>query len=207
MKDVKTAYRKLALRFHPDKNMFDGDGKEFKTITEAYQILRAYYKREFTSNPSTHDSKENDKKYDFNKKRYSWGARSSDRTPTEDWTKYTRYTDNAYRDFWKYYEKTFWQYYEKIRAETREATEPVQAEHDIPVSVDVDPGRCIACCSCELIAPAVFRVERNVQVNPKSRVINSQGARSEKILDAAQTCPTKAISVTDKVSCRRLYPW
>jgi ferredoxin len=58
-----------------------------------------------------------------------------------------------------------------------------------------------------MIVPTVFHVERNVKINPKSKVINEQGAKSEKILDAAQTCPTKAISVTDRESCRRLYPW
>jgi len=38
-------------------------------------------------------------------------------------------------------------------------------------------------------------------------VINESGAKFEKILDAAQTCPTKAISVKDKESDRLLYPW
>jgi len=30
---------------------------------------------------------------------------------------------------------------------------------------------------------------------------------NEKILDAAQTCPTKAISVKDKETEKSLYPW
>jgi DnaJ-class molecular chaperone len=208
IKDVKTSYRKLALQFHPDKNSSDQDSTRFKIITEAYQILRAEYKRNVAQNSSEkYYDKDSTKKSGFGSGTYSWGAKKSDRTPNEDWTRYTRYAESEYQDFWTHYEKTFWDYYEKVRSETRPEAEPIQAENDISVSVNVDPGKCIACCSCETIAPSVFRVEKNVKVNPKSKVINEKGAHSEKILDAAQTCPTKAISVSEKESCRRLYPW
>ena len=210
IKEVKAAYRKLALQYHPDKDTSHRDGKKFKVITEAYQTLRAEYKRSIATNSynRNYNDKSSNKKHDFGSKRYSWGARHSDNTAEADWSKHTRHTENAYQDFWKYYEKSFWEYYERIRAEARVNTEPIiETESDIPVSVKVDQSKCIACCSCETIVPTVFRVERNVRVNPKSRVINEQGARSEKILDAAQTCPTKAISVTDKESQRQLYPW
>ncbi len=205
IKEVKSAYRKLALQFHPDKNSSDQESTKFKTVTEAYQILRAEYKNVVKSSEKySHESK---KRSGFTSGTYSWGARHSDRNPNEDWTRYTKYAENEYQDFWRRYEKTFWDYYEKVRAEVKVETEPIRVENDISVSVNVDPGKCIACCSCETIAPSVFRVEKNVKVNPKSRVINEHGAHSEKILDAAQTCPTKAISVSDKETCRRLYPW
>jgi len=204
MKDIKSAYRKLALQHHPDRNK-DQDSKKFKMISEAYQTLRADYKRSIGASQD-HSKYETRKRHDFGSK-YSWGARESDRTPHEDWTRYTRYAESAYQDFWKQYEEAFWDYYERMRAEVRTDTEPIQVEQETPVSVRVDPERCIACCSCETIAPTVFHVEKNVRVNPKSKVINEEGAKSQKILDAAHTCPTKAISVTDKETRQKLYPY
>ena len=39
-KEIKSAYRKLSLRYHPDKDGNHRDGERFKEITEAYQMLR-----------------------------------------------------------------------------------------------------------------------------------------------------------------------
>jgi molecular chaperone DnaJ len=38
-KDVKTAYRKLALQFHPDRNKDPGAEDKFKCINAAYGVL------------------------------------------------------------------------------------------------------------------------------------------------------------------------
>ncbi len=206
MKDVKAAYRKLALEFHPDKNK-DEDGKRFKVISEAYQTLRANYKKTIGGPTTSHKNGAEEKRNDFGSKKRQWGARDSDKTPYEDWTRYTKYAEEAYQDFWKQYEQTFWEYYERVRAEVRVESDPMDAEQESPVSVHVDPERCIACCSCETIAPSVFHVEKNVRVNPKSKVINEDGAKSQKILDAAHTCPTKAISVRDRETRKKLFPY
>lgn len=49
--EVKKAYRKLAIKYHPDKNPNDKIAEQkFRDITEAYEILKDFEKR---------------KKYDF----------------------------------------------------------------------------------------------------------------------------------------------
>ena len=217
-KEIKSTYRKLALQFHPDKSMSEKDGKRFKMVTEAYQILRAEHKRAISSKPYDsinnsswkYNDKNSNKDHTFNSRKKSWwGAKPTDKPPEEDWGRYTRETESAYKDFWKYYEKTFWEYYEKANRKTTKVDEFEQPEkeEDVQVSVNVDKSLCIGCCSCETIAPTVFEVDKNARINPKSHVINEAGAKSETILDAAQMCPTKAIHVTDTNSKRQLFPW
>src|SRR5206468_3182358 len=44
--DIKKAYRKLAMQYHPDRNNGSKDAEEqFKQITEAYDVLRDPQKR------------------------------------------------------------------------------------------------------------------------------------------------------------------
>lgn len=44
--EIKSAYRKLAMKFHPDRNKEDGAAEKFKEATEAYSVLSDSEKRQ-----------------------------------------------------------------------------------------------------------------------------------------------------------------
>src|SRR5260370_35442563 len=42
---LKAAFRKLAMQYHPDRNPGDGSERKFKEINEAYEVLKDADKR------------------------------------------------------------------------------------------------------------------------------------------------------------------
>jgi len=205
--EIKIAYRKLALEFHPDKNTSEKEGNEFKKITEAYNHLKKNF-NENTDEPKQKFTETNNKT-NFEKKS-QWGAPSGAKIPEEDWSKYTREFEEGDPTFWREYEKRFWEEYNaRIRSDGRngeyeKAKEPQKQPN---LFVDVDKSLCIGCCSCEIIAPDVFLVNKNSKSNPKSSVINPKGAGVNKIMNAAETCPTKAIRVENIDTKEKLFPY
>ena len=211
LEQIKDAYRKLALELHPDKNKSNSDGKRFQEINEAYTILKKEFKvtgKISHKNNATYTEKQNQTKRDFTRKKPQWGPKPGE-TPQQDWSKFTSEFEDENPNFWKDYERKFWEEYNQTinadgkNGEYEKTKEPKKQPN---LFVDVDPSLCIACQSCETIAPDVFYVDKNSNLNPKSKVINMKGAGFNKIMNAAETCPTKAIIVEDKDSKKRFYP-
>ncbi len=206
--EIKAAYRKLALEVHPDKNQDKTEDSEFKKITEAYTHLK---KNPNESKDSSYQeaATQAKSKNDF-KRRPQWGAPDDGSNPEQDWGKYTREFEEGNPDFWKEYEKKFWEDYNaRVRPDGRNGEYEKAKEPDSQPNlfVDVDKSLCIGCCSCEIIAPDVFEINKECRSNPKSSVINQKGAGINKIMNAAQTCPTKAIRVENSDTRERLFPY
>jgi len=205
--EIKAAYRKLALELHPDKNKDKAEDVEFKKITEAYAHLKKNFHQKNNSVHKEHT--ESKPKNDF-KRKPQWVAPEEQKIPEQDWGKYTREVEEGDPDFWKKYEDNFWKEYNaNIRPDGKNGEfDKAKEPNDQPnIFVDVDKSLCIGCCSCETIAPGVFEINKQTRSNPKSSVINQKGAGINKIMNAAQTCPTKAIRVDNIDTKERIFPY
>lgn len=206
---IKTAYRKMALELHPDKNNGKKEDSEFKKITEAYNHLKKNHNQKSNLTHQEYTENRSNIKTDF-KKKPQWGAPDDEKSPEQDWSKFTREFEEGNPDFWKEYEQKFWEEYNAhIRPDgkNREYDKAKEPKKQPDLFVDVDKSLCIGCCSCEIIAPDVFEINKESKSNPKSSVINQKGAGVNKIMNAAETCPTKAISVENTNTKERLYPY
>ena len=203
--EIKTSYRKKALELHPDKNKEKNEDGEFKKITEAYNFLKKNEKDDTIYEQTKQNSGNQGVK-----PKPQWGAPNDGGIPEQDWGKYTREFEEGDPTFWKEYEKKFWEDYNaRVRSdgkngEYEKAREPSKQPD---LSVSVDKSLCIGCCSCEIIAPGVFEINKQSQTNPKSNVINQKGAGVNKIMNAAETCPTKAIKVENIKTKEKLFPY
>ena len=54
--EIKKSYRKLALKYHPDRNQGSSEAEEkFKLINDAYEYLQDYQEMQPQDNPDTSD--------------------------------------------------------------------------------------------------------------------------------------------------------
>jgi len=220
---IKYNYRKLVLEFHPDKNNGQNNEEKFKNITIAYHFLKNQNKLRNFKNRSKRpsDAKSHQKSPYSEKNNRAYNTE-------KDWSRFTKDFEMD-ENFWRQYEKSFWEDYEastkknsgkkdfenpfwnvkqkNVNPEPKKNYQNNQSKafnHNL--SVDVDASLCIGCCSCETIAPNVFTVDKLKMINPKSHAYNQYGASEEKIMDAAETCPTKAIQVGERKSGKKIFP-
>jgi molecular chaperone DnaJ len=200
-KEIKIAYRRLARKYHPDRNS-DVSDEIMKNINIAFEVLsdpekRKQYDEEIFDNVLENNYKINnryDNGYNTNRGDYRSVNEKGASSP---------YSDTTIGDYSNYYSD------DAVYFKSKKAKIVNTNTLDIPkgqYEIIVEPSLCLAFGSCETLAPKVFVVEKDKPINPKAVVISETGADFETILDAAKTCPTKAIIIIDRYSGERIYP-
>lgn len=175
--EIKKAYRRLARKYHPDRNGTAHGEEMIKKINAAYEVLSDPHKREM---------------YDLSGFEVREPAAESAPEPERHVYEETRAEKLRSKK-----EAVAHDYY----AGPTFIETPKSRFHII-----VEPSLCMAFGSCETLAPKVFVVEKNKRVNPKARVESETGADFDSIYAAAQTCPTKAIKIIDRYTGEQLFP-
>ena len=196
IKEIKIAYRRLARKYHPDRNSNVSDDI-MKNINIAFEILSDPEKRK------QHDKTLLDnfaKDYDEANKNFKYKRNFDDKNNKHFSPNSTIFDTNANNIDNK-----------KSKHDLNFEIKEKETETDIIIpksqyQIIVEPSLCLAFGSCETLAPKVFVVEKNKRINPKAIVKSENGADFETILDAAKTCPTKAIIITDRFSGERIFP-
>jgi curved DNA-binding protein CbpA len=217
-KEIKSAYRRLARKYHPDRNSNVSDDI-MKKINIAFEVLSDPEKRyEYNKFSLVDVLGDNDKinddaytsgnvidsgNYQAKYKRRKHESSTAAAADTINDYPNNHTDDNGYYAF----QKTA-----AAAAAAAAAAEPATFANDplaIPESryhIIVEPSLCLAFGSCETLAPKVFVVEKDKPINPKAIVKSETGAEFETILDAAKTCPTKAIIIIDRYTGERIFP-
>jgi ferredoxin len=70
------------------------------------------------------------------------------------------------------------------------------------MKITIDRTKCEGYAKCIQATPKVFRLDKTMI----AEVIDSKGDSDEKILLAAKICPTKAISLEEEGTGKKIYP-
>ena len=182
--EIKHSYRKLARKYHPDRNRSVHAEDMINRINAAFEVLSDHQKRAeydkagFFSEPSFVVEEEDEVQPEQ-------GAAGNTGVES-DTASSGSVSETVFADFFggPYLLDT-----------------PKGRFHII-----VEPSLCMAFGSCETLAPKVFSVEKNKRVNPKAKVECETCAEYEKIHAAAATCPTKAIKIIDRYTGEQMSP-
>ncbi|MDW0265407.1 MAG: DnaJ domain-containing protein [Nitrososphaeraceae archaeon] len=196
---IKAAYRRLALKYHPDRNSSPFSENTIKIINAAFEVLsdkdkRRLYDEKLVNNIIVHRKKEETKSHTS-----SSHASSS-----------TAYSDSDYNNSHDNYDNTHLRKGKRngldVNSEGESSGRKTFGKTKGRYHISIEPSLCMAFGSCETLAPNVFEVDKNKMFNPKATVKSETGNDFESILNAAETCPTKAIILRDRYTGKQIYP-
>lgn len=197
-REIKSAFRRLARRYHPDRNSTVSDDI-MKNINIAFEILSDPGKKQQYDETLVGERPRKLDRFDQNREGNSTSNQNNWQVNTisDDRDSQTASYDNeAVVDFESRLNS------EHEAASLRKDNSLLEGRYHIIV----EPSLCLAFGSCETLAPKVFVVEKNRRINPKAIVISETAEDFETILDAAKTCPTKAIIIIDRYTGQRIFP-
>lgn len=197
-REIKGAFRRLARKYHPDRNSTVSDDI-MKNINIAFEILSDPGKRQqydetlVVGHPRQSDRSDQNRDSDSSYSQNDWQVNITSDDSSSQTVSYDNDTDsNSQNRLNAGYE-----------AELLGKDDPSLESR---YRIIVEPSLCLAFGSCETLAPKVFVVEKNRRINPKAVVISETAEAFETILDAAKTCPTKAIFIIDRYTGERIFP-
>ena len=175
--EIKKSYRKLAKKYHPDRNKSAHAEETIKKINEAFETLsdrrkRKQYDRE-SSNIFDQKDSNNEEKEESLSDQKQMNSHKFAKLESENNLGY----DNLLLD--------------TVRSRFH---------------ILIEPSLCLAFGGCESIAPKVFVVDKSKHINPKAKVESETADTLDRIVMAAQACPTKAIKIIDRYTGNQIYP-
>jgi len=198
-REIKVAYRRLALKYHPDRNSSPVSENSIKIINAAFEVLsdkdkRRQYDEKLVNSIILHRKKEETKSH----------------TSSSHVSSSTAYSDSDYNNSHDNYDNTYLRKGKRngldVKSEGESSVRKTFGKTKGRYHISIEPSLCMAFGSCETLAPNVFEVDKNKMFNPKATVKSESGNDFESILNAAETCPTKAIILRDRYTGRQIYP-
>lgn len=175
--DIKKSYRKLAKKYHPDRNKSLHAEETIKKINEAFETLSDRKKRKQYDRESSNIFDQKDSNNEEKEENLSDQKQTNSHKFTKPQSENNLGYDNLLLD--------------TIRSRFH---------------ILIEPSLCLAFGGCESIAPKVFVVDKSKHINPKARVESETADTLDRIVMAAQACPTKAIKIIDRYTGNQIYP-
>jgi molecular chaperone DnaJ len=175
--EIKKSYQKLAKKYHPDKNKSPLAEETIRKINEPIEILSDRRKRKQYDLESSNIYTANDSTYEEKEENLSGRMQRNSHNFTKP-------------------ESTSNLGYDNLLLDTIKSR----------FHILIEPSLCLAFGGCETIAPKVFVVDKSKHINPKARVQSETADTLDRIVLAAQACPTKAIKIIDRYTGNQIYP-